>query len=370
MKNLEELVKSHEDWLMRRVLHYAKEQDYVKYTPTLLEAWRTSIVGLSAALIKSLQIYDGAPELSPDEDFSKDPVASFGILEARRHRARGVTIGMFLGLMKYYRQSYIDLVIFKGSDLSIAEEQRLYLERFFDRIELGFVTEWVQQSAEDITSELQTANRIMTNEKNRYLTIFESLGNPVILLNESNRIENMNHAALELFTNNRVPGAYYYGNENKTEPLCWLSDELTNFEAQNIVQICFDKDLSTETDTQHFEVKFKRMMDISGKFCGTIVILNNITERRQAEQEKTKLISELQQSMAEIKKLSGFIPICASCKKIRNDEGYWQQVEQYVAERSEAQFSHGICPDCIKKLYPEFAEDVLKGASQKEKSLC
>ena len=71
--------------------------------------------------------------------------------------------------------------------------------------------------------------------------------------------------------------------------------------------------------------------------------------------------------MAEIKKLSGFIPICSSCKKIRNDEGYWQQVEQYVSEHSEAQFSHGICPDCVKKLYPDFADDVLNVPGQTEK---
>lgn len=369
MKHLQELVTSHEDWLMRRVLQYAKDYQYVKYTSTLLEAWRTSIVGLSEALVQSVKLYDGPPGFGPDEDFFKDPVASFGILEAQRHRARGITLGMFLGLMKYYRQSYIDLVILKESDHSRIENERLYLERFFDRIELGFVTEWVQQSSEDITDELQTANRIMTNEKNRYLTIFESLGNPVILLNENNKIENMNHASLELFTHSKASGAYYYGHEHKTEPLSWLSDELSQFEAQNIQQLSFDKKLSTESAIQHFEVKFKRMMDISGKFSGTIVILNNITERRQAEQEKTELISELQCSMAEIKKLSGFIPICSSCKKIRDDKGYWQQVEQYVSERSEAQFSHGICPDCMKKLYPEFADEVLKDPRQTVKSL-
>jgi hypothetical protein len=51
------------------------------------------------------------------------------------------------------------------------------------------------------------------------------------------------------------------------------------------------------------------------------------------------------------------VPICASCKKIRDDKGYWNQVEKYVSEHSEAKFSHGICPECLKKLYPEFAQD-------------
>jgi len=107
--NLQELIVSHEDWLMNRVLQYAKDQQYVKYTSTLVEAWRTSIAGLSQALILSLQKYSSPPDFGPDEDFEKDPITSFGVLEAQRHRSRGVTLGMFLGLMKYYRQELIKI---------------------------------------------------------------------------------------------------------------------------------------------------------------------------------------------------------------------------------------------------------------------
>ncbi|MDA8405861.1 MAG: hypothetical protein M0T73_03235, partial [Deltaproteobacteria bacterium] len=63
----------------------------------------------------------------------------------------------------------------------------------------------------------------------------------------------------------------------------------------------------------------------------------------------------------------GFIPICSSCKKIRDDKGYWRQVEEYVSEHSEALFSHGICPDCMKKLYPEYADDILGRLNENEK---
>ena len=68
---------------------------------------------------------------------------------------------------------------------------------------------------------------------------------------------------------------------------------------------------------------------------------------------------ELENALAEIKTLRGFIPICSNCKKIRDDEGYWQQIEKYIQDRSDAEFSHGICPDCIKELYPEYADKVL-----------
>ncbi len=70
-------------------------------------------------------------------------------------------------------------------------------------------------------------------------------------------------------------------------------------------------------------------------------------ERRREEVEREKLIVELRETLAELKTLSGLLPICAGCKKIRDDEGYWHQVEVYVEERSEAQFSHSFCPDCL-----------------------
>lgn len=86
-----------------------------------------------------------------------------------------------------------------------------------------------------------------------------------------------------------------------------------------------------------------------------------MAERRQAEEEKARLVTELTDALAQVKKLSGFLPICASCKKIRDDQGYWRQVEEYIREHSEAQFSHSICPDCAKKLYPNLGEDPSAG---------
>ena len=88
-------------------------------------------------------------------------------------------------------------------------------------------------------------------------------------------------------------------------------------------------------------------------------------EKRRAEEEKERLIKELQEALAEVKKLSGLLPICSVCKRIRTDDGYWQQVEQYISEHSEAGFTHSICPDCMRKLYPEFADEI-EAAEQEE----
>jgi len=78
-----------------------------------------------------------------------------------------------------------------------------------------------------------------------------------------------------------------------------------------------------------------------------------IVSRQRAEKKLNAVIVELQQALAEVKVLRGFLPICSSCKKIKDDQGYWNQIEGYIKEHSEAEFSHGICPDCARKLYPD-----------------
>ena len=82
--------------------------------------------------------------------------------------------------------------------------------------------------------------------------------------------------------------------------------------------------------------------------------IRDITERKLAEDERDRLILELREALSHVKLLSGLLPICASCKKIRNDKGYWEQMEKYITEHSEVDFSHGICPECAEKLYPEY----------------
>lgn len=88
-----------------------------------------------------------------------------------------------------------------------------------------------------------------------------------------------------------------------------------------------------------------------GGFC------TDITERKIIEQEKENLIGRLRTALDEVKTLRGIIPICSFCKKIRDDKGYWNRVETYVAERTEADFSHALCPDCTREHYPELDDE-------------
>jgi hypothetical protein len=84
---------------------------------------------------------------------------------------------------------------------------------------------------------------------------------------------------------------------------------------------------------------------------------DEIDEHQRLEEEREKLIMELQSAIDNVKTLSGFLPICALCKKIRDDQGYWNQVESYLSEHTDIDFTHSICPECAKKLYPEYYRD-------------
>ena len=98
-----------------------------------------------------------------------------------------------------------------------------------------------------------------------------------------------------------------------------------------------------------------------GLFLSIIVILfienKSISKRNQVEKEREKLIAELQDAVTEIKTLSGLLPICSGCKKIRDDKGYWKQIEFYIRDHSEAEFTHSMCPICAKKFYPELFQE-------------
>ena len=110
--------------------------------------------------------------------------------------------------------------------------------------------------------------------------------------------------------------------------------------------------------TYHFVVTAKPLFDENSELIGIIEYFFDVTERKRAEQIRTNLIEELEESLQEANLLSGFLPICASCKRIRNDQGFWDKIEKYITEHSQAKFSHGICPDCAQKLYPDLYKEI------------
>ncbi len=107
-------------------------------------------------------------------------------------------------------------------------------------------------------------------------------------------------------------------------------------------------------ETHHFIVTAKPFLDAGNRVVGIIESFQDITERINLEKERTELIGQLQSSLEKVKFLSGLLPICSNCKKIRDDKGYWNQIEIYIREHSEADFSHSLCPECVRELYPDY----------------
>ncbi len=97
---------------------------------------------------------------------------------------------------------------------------------------------------------------------------------------------------------------------------------------------------------------------IKGEITSSLLLraVSYSIERNTLIQERLKLITELTDSISKVKVLTGLLPICAGCKKIRNDKGYWEQVENYLKAHADIEFTHGFCPDCMERLYPEFMQ--------------
>lgn len=177
--------------------------------------------------------------------------------------------------------------------------------------------------------------------------LVESIPDGILVLDEKSRIADINPAALRIFG---IHGGSPVGRDVRS---------VLSSHSDIAVILCRADESHTEAkiampDTRYFEISVLPLRDQRDVVHGRLVIMRDITARTIATLEQKHTIAELRKALAEIKTLSGLLPICSSCKKIRSDEGYWTQIEAYIKEHSDADFTHGICPDCAKKLYPDY----------------
>jgi PAS domain S-box-containing protein len=308
MNRLAVLLREKEQWLMERILFYAREHGYAAYTSTLIEAWRISIAGLTDSVASAFES-SASPEieLAVHADLRSDPVAGFGFAEARLHRRRGVDLGMFLGLFVYYRQTYQDCVrefLPPGDERDRLEH---VLIRLFDRMQIAFCSEWAAHDCGGLNEEMATTLRDMTNEKNRYLTFFESLDQPVIFASHDGVIENLNLAAARLVDENAHRGQDYYSFRAQMgcESLCgtkivdafpWLAGVLREWrEGQGE---SFEKLVAVpgQEPERTFRAGISRQPDVSGKFTGFSILLKDETERIRSRQRILRAKEELERT--------------------------------------------------------------------------
>ncbi len=204
---------------------------------------------------------------------------------------------------------------------------------------------------EDITKKKIAEDKLLS-EKNFLDSLLKSLPGVMYLFDESGRFLMWNDTFEEVtgFSDAEI---------RKMQPLDFIAPEDKDKVSKAIYKSFKEKHAVVEA-----KLALKDGRKIHYHFTG-IGFTNNganylvgmgvdVSERVRAQEEKESLIIDLQNALSKVKLLSGFLPICASCKKIRDDKGYWNQIESYIRTHSEAEFTHSICPDCTKKLYPEF----------------
>ncbi|MBF0392039.1 MAG: PAS domain-containing protein [Alphaproteobacteria bacterium] len=280
---LAELLPAAEGALMARILVWAECQGYTRYTSTLAEAWRLSIVGLTQSILAiDARTAGVSPEFGPDESFANDEACLFGIDEARKHRKRGVSLAMFLGLFKYYRQTYQEFVQ-ERSEFEDPVTVGRFVGRVFDRIEIAFATEWAGIAPERQIHELADTNRTLANEKNKFLTVFESLPSPVLFLDRESGFDTLNQAAAALFLPGVGSGGRYYGHHEHPllDTVLGALGDLLRAEGRRPLRA--ERHFATAHGDRMFDIRIDQLADVSHKLAGYVVMMDDVTERRAAE---------------------------------------------------------------------------------------
>ncbi len=205
-----------------------------------------------------------------------------------------------------------------------------------------------------IVGKMRDLSIALRKSEESFRAIAESTPDAVVTVDEENSIIYWNKSAESMFgyTTDEVTGK----NATILLPARYRQDSEASFavtsqSGRKLTRNRYEA-VGLKKSGDEFQVEHSMSTWTAGDRFYITSIIRDITDRKKAEQEKETLISDLQSALAKVKKLSGLLPICACCKKIRDDRGYWNQIENYIHEHSEADFSHSICPECFKKQYP------------------
>jgi PAS domain S-box-containing protein len=229
-----------------------------------------------------------------------------------------------------------------GRRIMLLNARRIYSQ--------GKGTDLLLLAIEDITERKQMEESLRSSET-RYRRLFETAQDGILILDaDTGQIIDVNPFLTKMLG---------YSHKDFIGRKLWEIGAFEDIEASKVDFLELQskgyvryEDLPLETrDKRHIDVEF-----VSNSYPvnhNRVIQCNirDITFRKQVEEERRKLIHDLQDALAKIRRLRGLLPICSSCKKIRDDKGYWNQLETYILEHSEAEFTHGLCPDCMKNLY-------------------
>jgi PAS domain S-box-containing protein len=235
-----------------------------------------------------------------------------------------------------------------GRKRMLLNARRIYRE--------GKGTDMILLAIDDITERKKMEVALQVSET-RYRRLFETAQDGIIILDaDTGEIFDINPFLIEMLG---------YPHEALLGKRLWEIGAFRDIEASKAAFLELQskgyvryEDLPLETrDGGHIDVEFVSNVYLVNHRKVIQCNIRDITQRRRIEEERRRLTYDLQDALTKIKRLRGLLPICASCKKIRDDKGYWNQLETYIQEHSEAEFSHGFCPECMKKLYGVVLEE-------------
>ncbi len=276
-----EFVKNNENDIMENFQLSVKQLDYYKSITLSNDIHKSFIHNMSKVIINNFQY--GPKDLYKSLRYSVDEKEfDFLLEEMYQYIQKGFNLSQVIEIINYYKYAYINVL----RTWSVEEEYKNlclnYIMVNFDYIQFKVSDRWCNINETEKTERIKDWNSKITDEKNKYLSIFESIPNPVIILDNENRINNINESAIQLSKNNNFN--IYSENIREREKFLWIKDELKYFCAGNYSEISFVKECKLYNDNLFFKVKLKKIK-INNDFIGTIVILDDISHSRKISEE-------------------------------------------------------------------------------------
>ena len=299
MTLLTDLIVRNEDHLLGQVLSLAEANGYLRFVPGTPRAWRATLRGLSGSLLQALRSDPSPPSLTADDVGRDDGLSAFGVVEARKRRLDGMPLGIFLGLMTFFREAYLDLV--RSAELPKEEEERSlrYIERFFDRNEVASCVSWTAESVSGRVAELQQkhdelsrVHRLVATGKQEWEGTVDCVDDMLFLVDPHRRIRRCNRTFREFI------GQTY------AEILGQPFDRLLS-EAGIDVELSFGKPVECfhERTEKWFVLSHYPFEEVSGSGTrGTIVTIHDSTEMKKAAEELTRKNLRLNEALAALKR--------------------------------------------------------------------
>jgi len=207
---------------------------------------------------------------------------------------------------------------------------------------------------------LRTEENLRRSEK-RLRDIASSLGEGIYLMNEQGQVTFMNPEAERLLgwteaelINKNIHDIVHNRKPDGT-PLALEDCMMRGVIKTGVTYFSRDEMFIRKNGATFPVAVISAPMLEDGKIIGAISAFSDISETKRMEQKQKKLILQLENAVATIKTLHGILPVCASCKKIRDEKGDWKEIESYIGEHTDAQFSHSVCPECMKNLFPRYS---------------